>query len=98
MAKAQYNNGIELLVLEVLKKNPDGTLELSADGETLKVGKCPVDDSDGDKPAVGTARVIKDAPAPAPPSASNPSDDGGDAAGDLVKGAKGKKAKADPEQ
>jgi hypothetical protein len=71
--KAQYNNGIELLELTVLKDNKDGTLELgNAKGE-LKVGLCPA-------PAKGASSPSKPAK-----GASDASDDT-DAAAAAVKG------------
>jgi hypothetical protein len=62
MARASYNNGSEVVELTILKENKNGTLDLSADGETLKVGVCPIDDSDSSAPAVGSCRKIVEAP------------------------------------
>jgi hypothetical protein len=63
MAKARYNSGVEVLELTVLKENKNGTLELSADGENLKIGQCPIDSTDGDNIAVGSCRRIQEAAA-----------------------------------
>jgi hypothetical protein len=61
MAKASYNNGSEVVELTILKVNKNGTLDLSADGENLKVGFCPIDNSESDVPAVGSCRKIVEA-------------------------------------
>jgi hypothetical protein len=67
MKKAFYNNGLEIVELTILRDNGD-RLDLSADGVTLKVGGCPIDNGDhgwqtignwtGNPPAHGQCRRI----------------------------------------
>lgn len=62
MKQAEYNTGDQILILDVLAQNKDGTLELGTAPDKLKVGKCP----QHEQLKEGTARILsveKDEPA-----------------------------------